>query len=123
MAPPGWILHYLPVTGSTNDDARRLALEGAPERTIVLADEQRAGRGRLGRGWIAPRGSGLLLSIVFERPIPSVALTAPCAIAIVDAIHDLTGLPPLIKWPNDLMIGARKVCGILTEVLRRDERT
>ena len=117
------MLHYYPVTDSTNDDARRLALGGAPERTIVLADEQRAGRGRLGRRWIAPRGSSLLLSIIFERSVPSVALTALCAVAIVDAIQVVAGLQARIKWPNDVMIDAKKVCGVLTEVLSRDERT
>jgi len=89
----------------------------------VLSDEQSAGRGRLGRSWIAPPGSSLLLSIVLRREVPSILLTALCSVAIVEAVEDLTGLTSKIKWPNDVMIGARKACGILTEVLSRDERT
>jgi BirA family transcriptional regulator, biotin operon repressor / biotin---[acetyl-CoA-carboxylase] ligase len=121
--PSGWTLHYLPTTGSTNDDARQLALAGCPDRTIVLADEQRSGRGRLGRHWVAPRGSSLLASIVLRRRLPSILLTALCSVATVEAIEEIAGLTSRIKWPNDVMIGARKVCGILTEVLSRDERT
>ena len=120
--PPGWTLHYLPTTGSTNDDARSLALAGCPDRTVVLADEQRAGRGRLGRRWIAPRGASLLLSIVLRRKTPSVFLTALCSLGVVEAIAETTGLTARIKWPNDVMIGPKKVCGILTEVLSRDDQ-
>ncbi len=112
----------MPITGSTNDDARALALDGCPDRTIILTDEQRAGRGRMGRHWVAPRGSSLLLSIVLRRRIPSISLTALCSLAVVDAINEVTGIAAQIKWPNDVMIGAKKVCGILTEVLSRDDR-
>ncbi len=122
QAPPGWTLHYLPLTGSTNDDARDLALAGCPDRTVVVADEQRAGRGRLGRHWIAPRDSSLLASIVLRRRIPSVLLTALCSVAVVATIEQLTGLGSRIKWPNDVMIGTRKVCGILTEVLSQHDQ-
>jgi BirA family transcriptional regulator, biotin operon repressor / biotin---[acetyl-CoA-carboxylase] ligase len=121
-APAGWQLHYLATTGSTNDDARSLALAGAPERTIVLADEQSAGRGRLGRHWVAPPGSSLLLSIVLRRDLPSILLTALCSIAVVEAVEEVAGLASQIKWPNDVMIRGRKVAGILTEVVSREER-
>ena len=110
------------MTGSTNDDARELALAGCPDRTIVVADEQRNGRGRLGRRWIAPPASSLLVSLILRRPVPSILLTALCSIAVVESIADLTGLVARIKWPNDVMLGGKKVCGILTDVLSRDDQ-
>jgi BirA family biotin operon repressor/biotin-[acetyl-CoA-carboxylase] ligase len=122
VVPLEWTLHYVPTTGSTNDDARELALAGCADRTIVVADEQRNGRGRVGRRWVAPRSSSLLVSLVLRRPIPPVLLTALCSITLVDSIADLTGLVARIKWPNDVMLGDKKVCGILTEVLSRDDQ-
>jgi BirA family biotin operon repressor/biotin-[acetyl-CoA-carboxylase] ligase len=115
--PPGWILRYLPLTNSTNDDAQALARAGCPDRTIVLADEQRAGRGRLGRTWTAPPGRTLLFSIVFRRTITPIYLTALCSVSIAEAIRGLTGFQATIKWPNDVMMGDRKVCGILAEAI------
>ena len=115
-------MHYLPLTGSSNDDARALALAGCPERTIAVADEQRAGRGRLGRRWLAPPGSSILASIVLHRAVPSVLLTAMCSVAVVEAVNVTTGLAARIKWPNDVMIGDRKACGVLTEVLSQGDR-
>jgi len=115
---------YLPKTTSTQDVARRLAEEGAPEGTLVLADEQTAGRGRLGRRWLAPPDSSLLFSIIFYPPLaPSQVhcLTMLCSLAIVSAIHQVTGLETGIKWPNDVVTlrpGATryaKLAGILTE--------
>jgi BirA family transcriptional regulator, biotin operon repressor / biotin---[acetyl-CoA-carboxylase] ligase len=83
----------------------------------VLADQQRAGRGRLGRTWTAPAGRTLLFSIVFRRPITPIYLTALCSVSIAEALHSLTGLVAKIKWPNDVMLGDRKVCGILAEAI------
>ena len=98
---------YLPRVGSTNDAARALAEQGAPEGTVVVADEQTEGRGRLARRWIAPAGSSLLLSVILYPPLaPSQAprLTMLCSLAIVDAIEELTGLQLGIKWPNDVVV-------------------
>jgi len=120
--PHGWRLHYLPITGSTNDDARDLALAGSPERTVVLADEQRAGRGRLGRLWLAPRGSSLLFSIVLRRALEAIHCTAACSVAVTEAVEQITSLKPRIKWPNDVMVRDLKVCGVLTEVLTHGGR-
>lgn len=114
--PLGWTLHYQPTTDSTNDDAKEAALAGCPDRTIFITDEQRAGRGRLGRHWLAPPGTSLLFSIVFRRPLPPILLTALCSVAAAEAVEQATALQARIKWPNDIMIGARKVCGVLTEV-------
>jgi BirA family transcriptional regulator, biotin operon repressor / biotin---[acetyl-CoA-carboxylase] ligase len=83
----------------------------------VLADEQRAGRGRLGRTWTAPPGRTLLFSIVFRRTVSPIYLTALCSVSIAEALRGLTGLSATIKWPNDVMMGDRKVCGILAEAI------
>jgi BirA family biotin operon repressor/biotin-[acetyl-CoA-carboxylase] ligase len=114
--------------GSTNDVAKELAWQGAPEGTVVVADEQTAGRGRLNRRWIAPPGTSLLCSMLF-RPdlLPSQAnrLTMLCSMAAADAVEQAAGLPVELKWPNDLIIESRtsgfesanwrKLAGILTE--------
>lgn len=115
--PPGWILHPVNITDSTNDDAKVAVRTGCPDRTVFLADEQRSGRGRLGRSWIAPAGSSLLVSVVLHRPLPPIALTAATSVAVAGAIRSITGRAAQVKWPNDVMVADRKVCGILTEVV------
>ena len=84
---------------------------------MFVADQQRRGRGRLGRQWVAPARSSLLLSIVLRRPLEPVDLTALCSVSVVGAIGETTGLHAQVKWPNDVMMRDRKVCGILTEVV------
>lgn len=109
----------LPEVASTNDVARRLAEEGAAEGTLVVADYQAAGRGRLGRRWQAPQGSSLLLSLIFRPPLaPAWAqgLTMVCGLAVADAIEAQTGLEVGLKWPNDVVIGGAKAGGILIEL-------
>jgi BirA family biotin operon repressor/biotin-[acetyl-CoA-carboxylase] ligase len=117
-------LVILPSTGSTNDVAKELAAQGAPEGTVVLADEQTAGRGRMGRHWSAPPGTCLLCSILFRPNLPPTQtpwLTMLCSLAAADAVEQVTGLPVALKWPNDLIIsnlqsqGWRKLAGVLTE--------
>jgi len=97
-------------------------LAGSPERTIVLADEQRAGRGRLGRRWLAPPRSSLLFSIVLRRSLEAIHCTAACSVAVAEAVEQVTSLEPRIKWPNDVMVRDLKVCGVLTEVLTHGGR-
>jgi len=112
-------LVYLPETGSTMDDARRLAEQGAPDGTLVVADYQAAGRGRLDRHWQAPPAASLLLSFIFRPAIASHQvhqLTMLCGLAVAESVEAETGLPVGLKWPNDLEIGGAKVGGILTEV-------
>ena len=116
----GWSLTYLPTTDSTNDDAKRAALAGCSDCALFLADVQRAGRGRLGRTWLAPAGTCLLFSIVLRRPIPPIALVALSSVSVADAIHAMTGLAPTIKWPNDVMLGDLKVSGLLAEVVGQE---
>lgn len=116
---------YRPEVDSTNDTARLLAQEGAPEGTLVIADYQRAGRGRLGRPWTAPAGSSLLLSVVFRPPLaPSQAqrLTMVCGLAVVEAVEAETRLRAALKWPNDVLIGDAKAGGILVEMSSTGER-
>ena len=111
------IVYYSSV-GSTNEVLKKLAAQGAPDGTLVIADEQTAGKGRLSRKWLAPPGASLLMSLLFRPDLaPSQAqrLTMTCSLAISDAIEGITGLPVGLKWPNDIFIRGKKVGGILTE--------
>jgi BirA family biotin operon repressor/biotin-[acetyl-CoA-carboxylase] ligase len=110
---------YRPEIGSTNDEGKRLAREGEPEGTLVITDYQTRGRGRLDRGWVAPRESSLLMSIVFRPELAArqiQRLTMSCGLAVVDAIEQQTGLHADLKWPNDVVIAGAKAGGILTEI-------
>ena len=112
------IIYYERV-GSTNDEARRLAGEGAEEGTLVIADEQSAGRGRLGRPWLAPARQALLFSLIFRPDRPPRELFPLIMLASVACLHAIekeTGLAVAIKWPNDLLLDGRKVAGILSEI-------
>jgi len=109
------IVHYTR-TGSTMDDASRLASGGAPEGLVVLADSQSAGRGRHGRAWVSKPGDDILLSVVF-RPRPGYVhqLLMLAALAAADTAEDVTGVRPSLKWPNDVRVGGRKLCGVIAE--------
>jgi len=105
------------VAESTNTEAKRLARQGAPEGTIVLAESQRKGRGRLRRPWASPPGKGLYLSVVLRPNIPpqwGPRITLTAGVALAAALQE-RGITPQLKWPNDVMLGRRKVGGILTE--------
>jgi BirA family biotin operon repressor/biotin-[acetyl-CoA-carboxylase] ligase len=109
---------YYERIGSTNDAARQLADAGEPDGTLVIADEQSAGRGRLGRAWIAPARSSLLMSLVLRldlTPAQVSRVTMAVALGACDAIRAETGLPAQIKWPNDLLVRGKKCAGILAE--------
>jgi BirA family biotin operon repressor/biotin-[acetyl-CoA-carboxylase] ligase len=116
----GQTVFYWPAIGSTNDELKRLADEGAPEGSLAITDRQLAGRGRLGRRWVAPAGSSLLTSLLF-RPtfLPATRaqqLTMICSLAAADAVTEVTGLRPALKWPNDLLLNGKKLAGVLTEL-------
>ncbi len=114
----GATVHYYPQIDSTNEMLRRLAEEGAPEGTLVIADEQIAGRGRMGRTWLAPAGSSLLMSVLFRpllAPADAHRLVMIVGLSVAEACEALAGIHIDIKWPNDLQIGGRKVAGILPE--------
>ena len=96
--------------------ARELAIQGAPEGTIVVADEQTAGRGRLDRRWISPPGATLALSVILHpTPVQFPRLSMVGALAVVQAIEETTSLRPTLKWPNDVLINGKKVSGLLVE--------
>jgi BirA family biotin operon repressor/biotin-[acetyl-CoA-carboxylase] ligase len=103
---------------STNTRATRLADEGATEGVAVLADEQTAGRGQHGRSWLATPGDAVLLSLLLSPPPPlrrPAVLTAWAAVSVCAVVSEVTGLQARIKWPNDVLLRGRKVCGILIE--------
>ncbi len=106
-------------TTSTNDVIEKLARDGVKEGAVVFAETQTKGRGRLGRKWISPAGKGLWFSILLRpdiRPQEATQLTVASATALFRAIQSQTNLTPEIKWPNDILIGGKKVAGILTEL-------
>ncbi len=110
---------YLPTVGSTNEVAKGLVDKGAPEGTVVIAEEQTAGKGRLGRRWIAPSGTSLLFSLLLYpdltlEQVPRLTMLA--SLAAAEAIESVTGLSVRFKWPNDILIRGGKVGGVLTEV-------
>jgi BirA family biotin operon repressor/biotin-[acetyl-CoA-carboxylase] ligase len=115
-------VRWVAETGSTNADAMELARQGEPEGIVLVADHQTAGRGRAGRTWTAPPGAGLLLSVLLRPPAAAVDLcTMAVAVAAADAVEQVAGFAPRLKWPNDLVwpgdgSGAdRKLAGILAE--------
>jgi BirA family transcriptional regulator, biotin operon repressor / biotin---[acetyl-CoA-carboxylase] ligase len=113
--PPGWIVEHVAVTGSTNTDLLASAGE-RPDRSVVVADHQTAGKGRLDRRWDAAPGANLLVSILFHTvPAHPSELTRRVALAAVDACRRLTGVDVVLKWPNDLLVDERKLAGILAE--------
>ena len=115
---PGLRLQYVPSLPSTNTALKAMAAEGAPEGTVLIAGEQTAGRGRMGRSFYSPPGSGLYLSLLLRPQLPAaeaVRLTACAAVAVAEAVEALSGLETQIKWVNDVLIGGKKICGILTE--------
>ena len=118
------IVHYFRVD-STNSVALRMAAAGAAEGTVVLAEEQKAGRGRFGRTWYSEKSNGIYVSVILRPNLtPAVApvLTLMVGVAAQSAIARVTGLSPDIRWPNDLLLGGRKLCGILTEMSAEVDR-
>lgn len=124
----GGDIRYFPSVGSTNDVAAVLAGAGAGEGTVVCADEQTAGRGRRGRGWFSPPGAGLYVSAVLTPgrsvdPVRATTLaTVAAGVALAEAVRACTALAVDIKWPNDLLVGRRKLSGILAEAVARGPR-
>lgn len=111
-------IYTLPQASSTNEVAFRLALKGAEEGTAVLAELQTKGKGRMGRTWESPAGLNIYLSIILRpRMVPSKTplITLMAAVACAEAIDEVAGLLPAIKWPNDLLLEGKKLGGILTE--------
>lgn len=115
----GQTIYFYEETDTTNNRARELALEGAPEGTLVVAEKQTAGRGRRGKVWESPLGTGIWMSLVLRpqiMPAEASVLTLLCGLATAEAIEAETGLSAGIKWPNDILINGKKAVGILTEM-------
>lgn len=116
-------MHYVRQTVSTNDLAREMALAGAPEGSIAVAEEQKSGRGRLARAWSSPKG-GIWFSIVLRPKLPPSDLPKimlASSVAVAEALKSL-GAESSIKWPNDVLIGGKKVAGILSEMTSEPDR-
>jgi len=111
-------IHYFPEIGSTMDPARDLAGEGVDDGTIVIAEAQTQGRGRLNREWVSPRG-GIYLTMILRRGIPpphAPLANLMASVAVATSMRELYGLKAAVKWPNDVLINGKKVCGILAEM-------
>ncbi|MBB6735462.1 biotin--[acetyl-CoA-carboxylase] ligase [Cohnella zeiphila] len=118
-------LQVLDAVPSTQDIARQLAEEGAPEGTLVIAEQQTQGRGRMGRAWVSPAGKGVWMSLLLRPRVPlpqAPQLTLLAAVALSRGIGKEAPLPIGIKWPNDLLVDGRKISGILLESAAEDER-
>ena len=106
---------YYPSLTSTMEVARREAQQGAAEGTVIIADEQTAGKGRIKRVWLSPKGNVALSVILYPSVAYLPALIMLASLAVVHSIEAVTGLKSQVKWPNDVLINGRKVCGILIE--------
>lgn len=118
-------IHYQASIDSTNALARTLAGQGAPEGTIVITEEQTAGRGRRGKSWVSPGGANLLFTVLLRPPMEGdrvFVLTMVLALAALKAVKRVAGVKATIKWPNDLYVGARKLAGVLTEFSMREKQ-
>ena len=112
-------IYYFDVLPSTMDIATGLGIKGAPEGTLVLAEAQAQGRGRLGRSWLSPKYKGIYMSLILKPnilPNSAPVLTLLSAVSICEAIKEFAGLDIQIKWPNDLLLSNKKLGGILTEL-------
>ena len=121
----GHDLIFLQSTTSTNVIAKKRGRKGCVEGLVVVADHQRSGKGRMGRRWSAPAGADVLMSIVLRpqmSPEVCAKLTGMACLAVAKTIETCHGLQPQVKWPNDVLIDGRKVCGILTEGQVREHR-
>lgn len=120
----GQNLVYLNQVDSTNNEARRQAEQGAPDGTLVVAELQTAGKGRRGRFWTSPPGTGIWMSLLLRpdfAPEHASSLTLVAAMAVETGIREATGLDCQIKWPNDIVLEGKKICGILTEMSTEED--
>jgi BirA family biotin operon repressor/biotin-[acetyl-CoA-carboxylase] ligase len=117
-------IRYFDIIGSTNDDALDWISRGASDGSLVVADEQTAGRGRMQRKWLTRKGTSLAFSLIFHPETnPNIPLYAPLgALGVAMALEKLYHVQPRIKWPNDVLLNRKKVCGILTEASWQEDR-
>ena len=113
-------IHWFDCIDSTNTRAKEMVMAGAPHGTVLIADRQTGGRGRMGRSFQSPGGVGVYMSVILRFRCPAeqlMHLTCATAVAACDAVESAVGIRPGIKWTNDLVCGSRKISGILTELL------
>lgn len=118
-------MHHFFTIGSTNDAALELGHSGAPHGTVVLAEQQTAGRGRVGRKWHSEKSNGIYMSVLLRpgiSPVEAPLITLVAGLAARDAVAEQTGVVPDVRWPNDLMLGGKKCGGILTEMHAEPDR-
>jgi BirA family biotin operon repressor/biotin-[acetyl-CoA-carboxylase] ligase len=111
-----WRVEWHASLDSTNRYALDAARAGAADGLVVVADVQTAGRGRLGRTWEAPPGASLLLTVLLRRPADPGRAMMAAGVALAQAVHEVAGVHAQLKWPNDLVVGDRKLAGLLAEV-------
>ncbi len=119
LAPDGWRVEVLRSTGSTNEVVAGRARAGEPAGLVVVAEQQTAGRGRLDRRWVSPARAGLTCSVLLRPDLPAGRLGwVPLwgGLAVARALREQAGIEAVLKWPNDVLVGGRKVCGLLAEV-------
>ena len=131
LLPFRWTLRFTVLQGRllkkplpTNSEARRQAEAGASHGTLVLAENQTAGKGRRGRAWESPEGTGIWMSLLLRpdfEPVHASMLTLLAAMAVEKGIRQVTGLSCQIKWPNDIVLNRKKICGILTEMSTEED--
>jgi BirA family biotin operon repressor/biotin-[acetyl-CoA-carboxylase] ligase len=118
LAPEGWRVEVLPTAGSTNEVVAERARQGEPPGLVVVAEEQTSGRGRMDRTWVSPPRAGLTFSVLLH-PSPDhlgwVSLLG--GLAVARALRDQGGVDAVLKWPNDVLVGDRKVCGLLAQAV------
>ena len=115
----GCEIHYFDTIDSTNTKAKELAESGHPTGTLVVSEQQTAGRGRRGRSWESPSGIGIFMTLMLKpdiNPNNASMLTLVTALATARALRRVADVPALIKWPNDLVVNGKKICGMLTEM-------
>lgn len=122
----GQNLLFLEEIDSTNVEIKRQAVQGAGHGFLVIAEQQTMGKGRQGRSWTSPKGTGIWMSLLLRpkqlQPQRASMLTLVAALSVAAAIKEVTGLESWIKWPNDIVVGNKKVCGILTEMSSEADR-
>jgi BirA family biotin operon repressor/biotin-[acetyl-CoA-carboxylase] ligase len=119
LAPDGWRVEVVPLAGSTNALVADRARAGEPAGLVVVAEEQTAGRGRLDRSWVSPPRAGLTLSVLVRPELPPGQwpwLPLLTGLAVAQALRSQAGVEAVLKWPNDVLVDGRKVCGVLAEV-------
>ncbi len=119
LAPDGWRIEVLSTAGSTNEVVAGRVRDGEPAGLVVVAEQQTAGRGRLARQWVSPPRAGLTMSVLLRPDLPVARwpwLPLWGGLAVARALRERAGVGAVLKWPNDVLIGDRKVCGVLAEV-------